>query len=151
MEYGKPPEEVKLQEKVLPSRDEYRKILKTGKGSDGYEAHPQDVKDLRRASLGDLKSMGNEFNIILKELKSYIDILSTNSSWALLQFTDFLIEEGVLKEGASDRFDEFVAKRVQAEVEKKKQDLEKQKALSEIIPTVVTVDEIKKKNESKED
>ncbi len=151
LEFGKPPEELKVPERVMPNRKEYRRLLKTGKDEQGNEAHTQDVKDLRRATIGDLKAFGVEVNKANKNLKLYIDQLTDQSQWTLLNFIAFLIDSKVLKETAAEDFEVYV-RTMKEEVEKARKYMEEH-PVSNLPPkdaTVVTVDEIKAKKEETE-
>jgi hypothetical protein len=109
LEHGKPPEEIKVPELKHPSREEYRRVLKTGTDAEGHPVHPQDLKDLRKATIADLKAFGGEVNTANANLKSYVDKLAGEHQWTLLNLIAYLIDKKILPENADKDFAEYMA------------------------------------------
>jgi len=101
----------------LPSRADIRSILKSGKDTQGREVHPESVKMLRVARIADLFAFGQEVNKanneivrLLQNSLVHIDIDFKEVHWNFATFMSFLVESGLLKEGALEAFAEYKKK-----------------------------------------
>lgn len=108
----------------MPSREEVKSILKTGKGLDGTPVHPQSREDLRKATIADLKAFGKEVNIAnaalndkLNRIIDEMDLAVKEIHWNFANLLSFLGAEGILKEGALEKFEAF---KVESEKEMQK-------------------------------
>ncbi len=165
------PTEVKVTPLVMPSRQELRRLKKTGKDAQGNEARPQDVANLRKATIADLIAFGVEVNKANNALNAKVEQLSINTQVAITEVNfiitniiPFLVGKEVLTPAALQEFEDHV--------ESMKQELEKaldfaknlgdtqateaqdkKVSVSDLDPTkepnVITIDEIKAKNSGK--
>ncbi len=101
--------DIKVPQLNLPNRDELRRLLKTGRDAEGNEAHPDDLKNLRKARMSDLVAFGLEVNKANNNLKAYIDAEIGKKDWILINLVGFLVENGYLPEDAPEKFSEFLA------------------------------------------
>ena len=141
LEFGKQAPEIPVPAHNLPSREEMRKLIKTGKDSEGHEIHLQDMKDLRRATLGDLKAFGFEVNKANQNLKAYVDKLAGEHQWTFLNFIAFLIYKGILTEETVAEFTKYTEDS-KKEVEGAKEFLKQKQVLEAEIKPVVAVPEV---------
>lgn len=141
MEHNVPPEEIKVPELIHPSREEYRRLLKTGADTEGNPVHPQDLKNLRKATMADVMAFGQEVNKANQNLKEYVDKLSGEHQWTLLNLIAYLMDKKILPESADKDFAEYMVKSkdaVAADIEMAKQFLaEKQKKDAEEKPKII--------------
>lgn len=141
MEHNVPPEEIKVPELIHPSREEYRRLLKTGTDTEGNPVHPQDLKNLRKATMADVMAFGQEVNKANQNLKEYVDKLSGEHQWTLLNLIAYLMDKKILPESADKDFAEYMVKSkdaVSADIEMAKQFLaEKQKKDAEEKPKII--------------
>jgi hypothetical protein len=141
----KSPEPGKIDVPVLdlPSREERRSIIQTGKGLDGTPVHPESRKNLRVAVIADLKAFGAEVNKANAALNKKVDdsfkIIAdemslgfTEVNWNFTSFLSFLGTLGIMPSDFLTKYEEFKKKSEEelmkaAEVILKKQEEEKVK------------------------
>jgi hypothetical protein len=109
-------QDMKFEFKDIPSREEVRSILKTGKGLSGEEVHPNSRKGLRTARLIDLETIGDEVNRANKALHELILKMATGMDQAISEdrtnffaFVTFLVDKKVLGENAMEDYYKFKA------------------------------------------
>ena len=137
LEFGKQAPDIPVSTHNLPSRKEMRKLIKTGKDSEGHEIHPQDMKDLRRATIGDFKNFGQLVNFANQNLKKYVDDLVGQNQWVLLNFIAYLTEKGILPATAPEEFAKYTEDS-KKEIEGAKEFLKEKKILEAEVKSVET-------------
>jgi hypothetical protein len=98
----------------LPNREESKSILRTGKTTEGFPVSEESRKDLRKATIMDLKAFGREVNkanaVLDKKINDVFesfDLAIRDNNWNFAVFLSFLAQQGVLKEGALEEFEKF--------------------------------------------
>lgn len=144
LEFNKPPEKIEVPELKHPPREEYRRLVKTGADSEGHPVHPDDLKNLRKATMADLLAFGGEVNKANVNLKTYVDKISGEHQWTLLNLIAYLIDKKILPENADKDFADYMVKSkeaLDADIEMAKKFLaEKQKKDIEDNPKVLILD-----------
>lgn len=126
----------------LPSREDRRAIVKTGRDTKGNEVHPDTKKHLRAATIADLVAFGAEVNkanaalnsVMLENFKAFgteVDLRFTEVNWNFGSFLNYLGTTGVLPADFLTKYEEFKAnaeeeiKKAAAEIEKKQEEAAK--------------------------
>jgi hypothetical protein len=149
-------EEIKVPILDMPSREEVRKIAKTGKGLDGTPVHPDTMKHLRKATIADLIAFGAEVNKandnLNRKMNSIIDNMDLalkEVHWNFAAFMSFLDSEDIVKPGLVTRFEEH-KKKLEDELSKAAEELfKKEQGEKADVPTEGESLEVPKEVESK--
>jgi hypothetical protein len=136
-------EDMKFEFKDIPSREEVKAILKTGKGVDGTPVHETSRKLLRTARLIDLETIGEEVNRANKALDDKINSMAQGVDKAISEdrtnffaFMTYLVDRKILPEDAMEDYYKFKAdfienmnkageylQQKEAEIEKQKEEM----------------------------
>jgi hypothetical protein len=98
----------------LPNREESKSILRTGKTTEGFPVSEESRKDLRKATIMDLKAFGREVNKAntvldakINDMFDSFDLAIRDQTWNFATFLSFLAQQGILKEGALQEYEIF--------------------------------------------